>query len=100
MGAVANCCTQWFGTALVAHCPAKTATRDFWHRFPPAICEREQAALTSALSIATRREPSATHDDASGGETTNPSQDAGHGLFDLSEQHNCRSPISPIRSIL
>jgi hypothetical protein len=36
-GAVANCRSQWFGTALVAHCPAKTATGNLWHCSPPEI---------------------------------------------------------------
>src|SRR5262249_49163038 len=37
VGAVANCRSQWFGTALVAHCPAKTATENLWHCSPPEI---------------------------------------------------------------
>ena len=37
VGAVANGCTQWFGTALVAHCSAKTATGNLWHCPPPEI---------------------------------------------------------------
>ncbi len=37
VSAVANCRSQWFGTALVAHCPAKTATGNLWHCSPPEI---------------------------------------------------------------
>src|SRR5262249_21779383 len=69
MGAVANCRSQWFGIALVAYRAAKAATRDFWHRFPPAICEREQAALIRCRAARAKY--------------------ASDGLFDLSEQHNC-----------
>ena len=59
MSAVANRHSQRFGIAFIAHGAAKAATREFWHGFPPAICEREQAALTLALSVAEPPGPSA-----------------------------------------
>jgi hypothetical protein len=36
VGAVTNCRSRWFGITIVAYRTAKAATRDFWHRFPPA----------------------------------------------------------------